>query len=104
MIFTKTQPNAFNFYIVAKKIEHFKWVKFLVKNIDQKLTDIINYIFKKKGEYSMPNNNFSEPNIVTMLELFIYLLCLVHLFLLQSQFLWVPTVPLFSSTCSFISM
>jgi hypothetical protein len=35
----------------------------------------------------MPNNNFSEPNIVTMLELFIYLLCLVHLFLLQSQFL-----------------
>jgi hypothetical protein len=26
----------------------------------------------------MPNNNFSEPNIVTMLELFIYLLCLVH--------------------------
>ena len=42
----------------------------------------------------MFNKYFSEPSIVTMLELFIYLLCLVHLFLLQTV-----TIPM-STNCA----
>lgn len=42
----------------------------------------------------MFNKYFSEPSIVTMLELFIYLLCLVDLFLLQTV-----TIPM-STNCA----